>query len=151
MAVEAAIRPEPSRPSPPKPVYPPDFERESSLFCHKQIGQWTEDDARSLLGQPLRQRPAYDDGKTVNGRIYAFADPTSRYKELELDFDQKTGTLRTVFVYPRNMTWQECRRLWGAKVAAADAQQGRTFYSYLNRRLDVLVDATGKVMSLGLY
>jgi hypothetical protein len=149
--VEAAIRPAPSRPLPLKPVYPPDFERESSLFCQKRIGQWKEDDARALLGQPLRQRPSYDDGKTVNGRIYAFTDPTSRYKELELDFDQKTGTLRTVFVYPRKMTWQDCRHLWGAKVSAADAQRGRTFYSYLDRRLDVLVDATGQVISLGLY
>ena len=44
------------------------------------------------------------------------------------------------------MTWQECRRLWGAHVTARKAKQGRTFYSYLNRRLDVLVDPTGKVI-----
>ena len=35
-------------------------------------------------------------------------------------------------------------------VSAADAQ-GRKFYSYTNRRLDVLVDPDGKVISLGLY
>jgi hypothetical protein len=49
------------------------------------------------------------------------------------------------------MTWEECRGLWGANVLARKANQGRTFYSYLNRRLDVLVDRTGKVISLGLY
>ena len=49
------------------------------------------------------------------------------------------------------MTWQECRRLWGARVTAHKSNQGRTFYSYLNRRLDVLVDPAGAVISLGLY
>jgi hypothetical protein len=36
-------------------------------------------------------------------------------------------------------------------VAAADVPQGRKFYSYTNRRLDVLVDPTGQVISLGWY
>ena len=31
------------------------------------------------------------------------------------------------------------------------ANDGRTFYSYMNRHLDVLVDPSGKVVSLGLY
>ena len=37
------------------------------------------------------------------------------------------------------------------ELCAATAAQGRHFYSYLNRRLDVLVDNAGKVISLGLY
>jgi hypothetical protein len=142
------------RPSPKgiKPALSAEFVKESSVFCQKQIGQWKEADARALFGAPTRQRPAYgEDKKTANGRIYAFSDPTGRYKELELDFDKSTGTLRTVFVYPPQMTWEECGRLWGANVTSADARQGRTFYSYLNRRLDVLVDQKGKVISLGLY
>jgi len=49
------------------------------------------------------------------------------------------------------MTWQECRKLWGANVHSAEANKGRIFHSYLNRRLDVLVDPSGKVISLGLY
>jgi len=135
-----------------KPALSADFVKESSVFCQKQIGQWKQADARALFGAPLRQRPAYgEDKKTANGRIYAFSDPTGRYKELELDFDNSSGTLRTVFVYPPRMTWEECRRLWGTNVTSADARQGRTFYSYLNRRLDVLVDQKGKVISLGLY
>ena len=134
-----------------KVFYPPAFEQNSALFCQKMIGQWTADDARFLLGQPARQRPAYGDNQTVNGQIYAFTDPTGRYKELELDFESGTGLLRTVFVYPLNMTWQECRRQWGGEVSATEANKGRKFYSYMDRRLDVLVDPAGKVISLGLY
>ncbi|HXB74382.1 MAG TPA: hypothetical protein VNY05_39465 [Candidatus Acidoferrales bacterium] len=131
---------------------PPELAKDSSLLCQKQIGHWKAADARSLMGAPLRQRFAYGDDKTtVNGRIYAFSDPTGRYRELELDFDKSTGNLRTVFSYPPRMTWKECLRLWGNKVAATDARQGRTFYSYLDRRLDVLVDQAGNVISLGLY
>jgi len=134
-----------------KTFYPPAFEHNSAIFCQKMIGQWTPDDARFLLGEALRQRPAYGDNQTVNGRIYAFADPTGRFKELELDFEAGSGLLRTVFVYPQNMTWQECRRQWGGDVSATEANKGRKFYSYVDRRLDVLVDSTGKVISLGLY
>ena len=134
-----------------KVIYPPAFEQNSALFCQKMIGQWTADDARFLLGQPLRQRPAYGDNQSVNGQIYAFPDPTGRYRELELDFESGTGLLRTVFVYPQNMTWQDCRRQWSGEVSATEANKGRKFYSYMDRRLDVLVDSAGKVISLGLY
>jgi hypothetical protein len=134
-----------------KVFYPPAFEQNSALFCQKMIGEWTSDDARFLLGQPLRQRPAYGDNQSVNGQIYAFPDPTGRYRELELDFESGSGLLRTVFVYPQNMTWQDCRRQWGGEVSATEANKGRKFYSYVDRRLDVLVDSSGKVISLGLY
>lgn len=137
--------------TPAKVAYPPAFEQNSAIFCQKMIGQWTADDARFLLGLPLRQRPAYGDNQSVNGQIYAFPDPTGRYKELELDFESGSGLLRTVFVYPLNMTWQDCRRQWGGEVSATEANKGRKFYSYMDRRLDVLVDSAGKVISLGLY
>lgn len=115
------------------------------------IGVWTEAEARALLGEPSRQRLAIGEDQSESGLILAFADPTGHYQELELDFANETGVLRGVFAYPWKMTWQECRGLWGADVLARKANQGRTFYSYLNRRLDVLVDGTGKVISLGLY
>lgn len=124
---------------------------EVAAYYQKHIGHWKEDDARKQLGEPKRHRPAYDENGAMNGTIYAFNDPTSKYKELELDFDLKSGTLRTVFVYPPRLTWQECHRVWSGPVAAADAAQGRKFYSYTNRRLDVLVDPSGKVISLGWY
>lgn len=124
---------------------------EAAPSCQKQIGHWKESDARKALGEPTRHRPAFDEKKSVNGTIYAFTDPNRKHKELELDFDSKSGLLRTVFVYPARLTWQECRRQWSGPVAAADAAQGRKFYSYTNRRLDVLVDSAGKVISLGWY
>jgi hypothetical protein len=136
----------PVKASPPVPIG-----REVATYCQQQIGHWKEIDARKLLGEPRRHRPAYDEKKSVNGTIYAYTDPTNKYKELELDFDLQTGSLRTVFVYPPRLTWQQCRRLWNGPVAAADAARGRKFYSYTNRRLDVLVDPTGNVISLGWY
>ncbi|HXK01467.1 MAG TPA: hypothetical protein VMS37_03635 [Verrucomicrobiae bacterium] len=154
-ASEPLSAPVPKPAAPPelsrKAFLPPELQRDAALFCQKLIGEWTEEDAEQLLGKPLRSRPAFDEKKAVNGKIFAFADPTSHYRELELDFDQTAGTLRTVFAYPRQMTWQDCRKRWNGEVSEADAQQGRTFYSYLNRRMDVLVDARGRVISLGLY
>jgi hypothetical protein len=136
---------------PAKPALPAEAAQEMAFFCQKRIGQWTESDARKLLGTPVRSRLAFDEAKKTNGKILAFRDPTARYRELELDFDSRTGTLRTVFVYPHKMTFQDVRRRWQGEVSSAEAPQGRTFYSYANRRIDVLVDATGKVISLGLY
>lgn len=135
----------------PRPIYPVDFEKDSGMFCQKQIGQWKEQDALTVLGAASSDRPAYDDQQVVNGRIYAFSDPTNRYRQLELDFDSDTGALRTVFVYPWKMTWLDCRRMWDGNVSATDAPNGRKFFSFSNRRVDVLVDAGGKVISIGLY
>jgi hypothetical protein len=135
----------------PKRSYPSDFERDSADYLGRQIGLWTQTEAEALLGQPLRQRPAFSEDQTVDGRILAFSDPTGRYKELELDFDHETGTVRALFVYPFRMTWPQCRHEFGGNVTFREANKGRKFYAYLDRRLDVLVDASGNVVSLGLY
>jgi hypothetical protein len=147
----ATVPPKPALELGKKALLPPDLQKEVAVFCQKLIGQWTEEDAEQLLGKALRQRPSFDEKKAVNGKIYAFTDPTGRYRELELDFEQANSTLRTVFAYPKWMTWQDCRKRWNGEVSEADAKQGRVFYSYINRRLDVLVDAKGRVISLGLY
>jgi hypothetical protein len=138
-------------PDPHKALLPAGLAQESAVFCQREIGYWTLAEARAVLGEPHRQRPAVDDDATENGHIYAFHDPTNRYKEFELDFNKDDGVLRTVFVYPWHLTWQECRKLWGANVSATEGNKGRVFYSYVNRHLDVLVDHDGKVISLGLY
>lgn len=135
----------------PHPIFPAEFERDSGLFCQKLIGAWADSDAYNLFGDPLRTRDAYDDDHNTDGRILAYSDPTGRYREIELDFAKDTGLLRTVFVYPWKLSWAECRRNWGGKVQSSGANKGRTFYSYVDRRLDVLVDASGNVISLGLY
>jgi hypothetical protein len=132
-------------------LYPAGFDSDSALFCQSMISKWTQADADALLGEATRQRLALGEDRSETGLIFAFADPTGRYQELELDFSNETGVLRGVFAYPWKMTWEDCRGLWGTRVLARKANLGRTFYSYLNRRLDVLVDHTGKVISLGLY
>jgi hypothetical protein len=145
--------PDPDRPllRRPKREYPPEFEQDSADYLNQQIGIWQQVDAQGLLGDPLSQRTSLSDDQTVNGQIVAFTDPTGRYKQLELDFDRETGHLRTLFVYPHDMTWQACRQEFGVNVRSTQANKGRTFYSYLDRRLDVLVDSAGKVISLGMY
>lgn len=130
---------------------PTELEKDPAVYLQRQLGIWKLDDARKMIGAPVRDRSAFDQDKNADGRIYAFYDPTNRYRELELDFAKDTGALRAVYVYPWSMKWEDCRKLWGANVTAADASDGRKFFSYENRRLDVLVDRTGKVISLGLY
>src|ERR1017187_10383347 len=49
--------------------------REVAAYCQKQIGHWKENDARKLLGEPKRHRPAYDEKNSVNGTIYALPTP----------------------------------------------------------------------------
>jgi hypothetical protein len=153
---EVHLAPPPADPARPllrreKREYPPEFEHDSADYLNQQIGIWQQIDAQGLLGEPQGKRPAFAEDQTVNGQIVAFPDPTGRYKNLELDFDGDSGKLRTLFVYPQSMTWQDCRQEFGANVRSTQANKGRTFYSYLDRRLDVLVDSTGKVISLGMY
>ena len=149
-AIEAPKETPAPPPERPKPELPQAFKNDGTLYLQGLIGVWKKANAEALLGPAVHQRPAYDQ-KAVNGQIYAFADPTGNYREFELDFDSETATLRTVFAYPKQMSWEECRKLWGDRVNATHAPKGRTFYSYLNRKMDVLVDRAGKVISLGLY
>jgi hypothetical protein len=153
---EVHLAPPPADPARPvlrrdKREYPSEFEHDSADYLNQQIGIWQQIDAQTLLGDPQGQRSAFAEDQTVNGQIVAFADPSGRYKQLELDFDRETGLLRSLFVYPQSMTWQDCRHEYGANVRSTQANKGRTFYSYLDRRLDVLVDSAGKVISLGMY
>ena len=145
--------PETSPPIPRRsdPPYPPEFGTESAIFCQHLIGEWTQEDAIALLGDPKSRRPALGDDGAPDGDIFAFSDPSSRYREIELDFDHETGALRTVFAYPWKLTWKDCRKFWGDRFSADDAEKGRVFYSYEDRRLDVLVDPVGNVISLGFY
>jgi hypothetical protein len=131
--------------------YPPEFLQDSVAYLGSRLEQWRQRDAAALLGSSLRQRPSVDDEGKANGVIYAYSDPLRRYREFELDFEGDSGKLRTVFVYPQEMSWRECRHAYGSSVSAADAGRGRIFYSYRNRRLDVLVNASGNVISLGIY
>jgi hypothetical protein len=130
---------------------PQDLQADPGIYCQKHIGLWREAEARALFGEPTGRRPSLDEKNVENGQVLSFADPTGHFRQLELDFDNQGGRLRTVFLYPANLTWTDCRRLWGGKVNASLANKGRKFYSYVDKKLDVLVDPSGKVISLGLY
>ena len=141
----------PPKLEPPKPLYPEEMAKDSAIYLQRRLGDWTEQDARQALGEATRRRFAIDEERNPDGTILAFVDPTGQYREVELDFEKESGRLRTVFLYPWKLTWTECRRRWGAKVESSTAQNGRVFHSYSDRRLDVLVDGRGQVVSLGLY
>lgn len=153
---DAPAAPDPPAPAPTpaipaKPAIPLDFQADAGVYCQKRIGQWHEAEALALLGDATGRRASLDENNLENGQILSFSDPTGRYRQLELDFDKEHGQLRTVFVYPKNLSWNDCRHLFGGKVNASLANKGRRFYSYVDKRLDVLVDPSGKVISLGLY
>lgn len=127
-----------------------ELQAESAVFLQRRLAAWGEQDARDVLGDPLRHRFAYEQ-KVAAGDIYTFADPTGRYREFELWFRPGDRKLHAVFVYPWRMTWQDCRNLWGRRVSLTRSADGVRFYSYLRRRLDVLVDKRGNVINFGLY
>jgi hypothetical protein len=129
---------------------PAEMKVESAIYVQRRLGQWQAQDARAVLGEPLRRRDAYDEG-AITGDIYAFRDPSNRYREFELLFDRRTRTLRSAFIYPWRMTWNDCRELWGDEVNSTAMSNGNVFHSYLNRRLDVLADRSGLVINLGIY
>ncbi len=129
---------------------PSELKAESAIYVQRRLGEWQVGDARQILGEPRARRDAYEDG-VVTGDIYAFRDPTRRYREFELLFDHETKLLRSAFIYPWRMTWNECRDLWGEEVNTTTMANGQIFRSYLNRRLDVLADRNGNVINLGIY
>ena len=135
----------------PQNTYPAPFVQDSVAFLTEKLSIWQQSDATELLGKETRQRTSFDDEGKPNGTIFAYDDPLHRYREFELDFEGETGKLRSVFAYPVKLSWRDCRKIYGASVTSTDAGSGRTFFSYVNRRLDVLVDASGGVISLGIY
>jgi hypothetical protein len=129
---------------------PRELKAESAIYLQRRLGQWTATDAKRLLGDPRRRRDAYEEG-VVTGDIFAFRDPTGRYREFELLFDRHSRKLTTIFIYPWHMTWQECLDLWGEDVHTTNVANGNTFRAYRDRSLDVLVDQNGIVINLGVY
>ena len=134
----------------PDDMLPSELRAESAIYLQRRLGEWKEADARHVLGTPRRRRDAFEHG-SVTGDIYAFRDPSGRYREFELLFDRQGKTLTTVFIYPWHMTWEDCRDLWGDEVNTSQVANGKIFYSYRSRRLDVLVDQSGNVVNLGVY
>jgi hypothetical protein len=122
------------------------------IFSEKRIGKWNANQMKLFLGDPTRHRPSIDARtKKENGSIFAYPDPTRKYRELELRYDEVTKKLTDIYVYPWNMTWDECKRLWGDTVETIKNPDGTRFYNYRNRRISVLADKSGKVINFGVF
>ena len=123
----------------------------SLVYIAAKIGKWSEQNAAQELGSPVRHRPFYDPQKTITGDIYAYPDPTKGMREFELAFDNKTNLLTNVFGYPFTMTWEQCKQLWGENARTVKNTDGTHFREYRDRHLNVMLDKSDKVLSLGIY
>ena len=119
-----------------------------SAYLEHQFGLWTVDDSKILLGEPHGHR--FGAGDPIP-EIWAYDDPTKSARQIELVFDGKTKKLHDFFIYPVNVTWEDCKKLWGNNVRIQKSNNGTRFYMYKDRHLNVLVSANGTVVSFGVY
>ena len=123
----------------------------SGRFLENQLDKWTFADAQRVFGAPVRQRQAFSKDRVIDGDIYAYPDPTGRYREFELDFDLSTKKLVTVYLYPWSMNWEQCKQSWGDNAGLETYCDGTQMHAYKNRRILVLTDMDGRVINIGLY
>jgi hypothetical protein len=132
----------------------PDEMRQGAFaFLEKKMGTWKLDDARHSLGEPIRQRDSFN-GKKVDGVVYAFPDRTGAAAEFELDFANSTGVLRRVFAHPgavHPMRLVEAQSVWGQNYKETKNANGTRTYIYRNRRLLLITDKDGAVITIGVY
>src|ERR1041385_6337335 len=129
---------------------PEEMRKGSFAFLERQMGAWRIEDAKGVLGDPVRERDALT-GTTVDGVIYAFPDPTGSMREFELNFAKATGRLRAVYAYPNKATLQDAQALWGRKYKEVKNPNGTHSYLYRDRRLMLITDRNGGIISLGVY
>ncbi len=129
---------------------PEEFKRASNIFLEKQLRHWTAEDAKALLGEPVRHRAWYSaTGEAYD--IYAYTDPTRLHREFELSFNRAAKTMEIVFIFPWDLTWQQAKQWWGDEFREERKPDGTRFYHYKNRRLSVITRKDGKVMSWYVY
>jgi hypothetical protein len=150
---QAVVQPE--RASPPDPAsqprVPEDMKADSGLYMGKRLGVWSRNDAEFILGDHLRSGETPNQEGSVSANYYVYPDPTGLYREIELGFSGGDGAMSSVRLVPWNMTWQQCKALWGEDASAKSYESGNIVYSYRDRRLDVLVNSLGQVLKIGLY
>lgn len=127
-----------------------EMKKSNMAYLETKLRTWTAEDAKKELGEPVRSRPAYA-GKVVDGIVYAYPDPTHLLRELELNFDGRTKTLRAIYGYPWSMTWEQCKQIWGDDARIQKNADGSKFHMYRHRNLMVLVDKSDHVVSIGIY
>jgi len=131
---------------------PDELRKGAFAFLEKKMGAWHLDDARRVLGQPIRQRDALV-GTTADGVIYAFPDPTKGMREFELNFSN-AGVLRAVYAYPNpvpQMRLRDAQQLWGRDYREVSNPNGTRSYMYKNRRVVVTTDGSGTIINFGVY
>lgn len=119
-------------------------------FLDDRLLKWMDNDASSTMGEPLSHRYGYDNAHNVTQDIFSYSDPTLQMQKVELGFDVKTRRLTNIYLYPLRMTWDECKNLYGTRYRV-QYLEGRKFYLYKDRRLNVQVDKHNNVFSMGLY
>ena len=132
---------------------PDEMRKSVGDFLATRLLVWSEQDAKTVMGDPLSHRFAYDQAKNVTGDIYTFHDPTLNADHIELGFDSKTNRLTNVYLYPARLTtWEDCKKLWGKDATVAIKNpDGSKIYSYKNRHVTVFLDKDNRVINLGLY
>jgi len=130
---------------------PEDMKSDSGLYLGKRLGVWSRSDAEFILGDHLRNRETQNKDGSVLANYYVYSDPTRLYREIELGFSGSDGIMSTVVLVPWNMTWEQCKALWGEDASAKNYENGNILYSYRDRRLDLLVNSLGQVLKIGLY
>jgi hypothetical protein len=130
---------------------PPEMKASVGDYLAGRLLVWSEDDARSIMGEPLSHRYAYDQAQNITGDIYSYRSPNPSADHIELLFDSKTKRMTNVYLYPVGGTWADCKKLWGDDVTVKKNPDGNKFYMCKNRHVNVLLDKNNKVISLGLY
>jgi hypothetical protein len=128
-----------------------EMKKSSYWYVESKLNIWTKKDADAELGEPVRQRHSLDQKGNVIGEIYAYNDPTKLLREIELNIDSKTEKVVAIYGYPWDMTWTQCKGLWGDKVTTTKNSDGSRFHTYKDRNLHVLVNKDERVINLGSW
>jgi hypothetical protein len=135
------------------PAIPDEMRRGAFAYLEKKMGVWKLDEARHVLGEPIRKRDAFAKAR-IDGVIYAFPDPTNVFAELELNFSTDPGILRSVYAHPgavHPMRLEDAEQVWGRVHRQVKNANGTRNYFYDSRHLIVITDKGGTVLTLAVY
>jgi hypothetical protein len=115
-----------------------------------EINLWTSEDAAQELGTATGHRFVVF-GNEVTGDIFAYRDPTNRFREIELNFDNVSKRLAGVYLYPKDVTWPEYKRTLAGKPKSSKKPDGSRLYTCEDSRVAVLVAPDGEVKKLTFW
>jgi hypothetical protein len=115
-----------------------------------EINLWTTEDAAHALGTATSHRFGVFDNE-ITGDIFAYHDPTNRFREIELNFDAVSKRLAGVYLYPKDVTWPEYKRSLAGKAKISKKPDGSRLYTCEDSRVAVLVAPDGAVKKLTFW